>query len=47
MYEVKKVEKPIYQDMDEIAGKYWDNWLLININRYSRCDMVFDTGAIL
>ena len=30
MNEINKVETPIYQDMDEIASKYWDNWLLIS-----------------
>ena len=30
MNEIKKVENPIYQEMDEIACHYWDNWLLIS-----------------
>jgi hypothetical protein len=30
MYEIKKVEKPQYQAMDEIAKVYWDNWLLMS-----------------
>ena len=30
MNEVKKVCEPKYQDMDEIAESYWDNWLLIS-----------------
>ena len=30
MREIKKVENPIYQDMDVIADEYWDNWLLIS-----------------
>ena len=30
MYEVKKVDAPKRQDMDEIAKNFWDNWLLIS-----------------
>jgi hypothetical protein len=30
MHEIKRVESPIHQDMDEIAKAYWDNWLLIS-----------------
>ena len=30
MVEVKKVENPEHQDMDEIVKNYWDNWLLIS-----------------
>ena len=30
MNEIKKVETPIYQEMDEIARNFWDNWLLIS-----------------
>ena len=30
MCNIKKVEVPKYQDMDEIANNYWDNWLLIS-----------------
>ena len=30
MHEVKKVENPIFQSIDEIVQDYWDNWLLIS-----------------
>lgn len=30
MLEVKKVDNPLYQDMDEISKSYWNNWLLIS-----------------
>ena len=30
MYLVNKVENPQYQTMQEIAQKYWDNWLIIS-----------------
>ena len=29
-YEVKRVDEPRLQDMDEIAKLYWNNWLLIS-----------------
>ena len=30
MYTVKKVDNPYYQTMQDIAQKYWDNWLIIS-----------------
>ena len=30
MYEIKRVNKPKYQSMSEIASDYWDNWLVIS-----------------
>ena len=30
VYEVKMVNKPKRQDMEEITELYWDNWLLIS-----------------
>jgi len=30
MEDIRKVNEPKYQDMDEITKLYWDNWLLIS-----------------